>query len=115
MASVESAMRSRVMREYFMPTCPMAMPSQTPIEGTITGFPPAESTPSETARAISCRCVCPGMISLWAQTMPTSGLVISPSVQPSARSSERCAAMFAPAVNVFCFFMLTSQKGIIFL
>ena len=72
----------------------------------MTGLPPAASTPSETARAISFRCMCPGMMSLWAQMMPTMGFFISLSDQPSARSSERCDAMFVPFVKVL--FMMTS-------
>ena len=37
MASVESAIRSRVTREYFMPTCPMAIPSHTAMAGNMIG------------------------------------------------------------------------------
>ena len=41
MASVESAIRSRVTREYFMPMWPMAMPSHTAMAGNSIGVPPA--------------------------------------------------------------------------
>ena len=41
MASVESAMRSRVTSEYFMPVWPIAMPSHTAIAGKTIGVPPA--------------------------------------------------------------------------
>ena len=94
--STLSAIISREGREYFMPSWPIAMPSHTPMQGTVTGFPPAASTPSETARASSSRCVCPGMMSLCAEMTPTMGFCISESVQPSARKSERCAAILAP-------------------
>ena len=55
MASVESAIMSRVMREYFMPVWPMAMPSQTAIAGNTMGVPPAMATPSFTASTILSR------------------------------------------------------------
>ena len=63
-ASVESAMRSRVTREYFMPTWPMAMPSQTAMAGNSTGVPPAARMPALTASAILSRFIWPGTISL---------------------------------------------------
>ena len=46
---------SLVTREYFIPTCPIAIPSQTAIAGNITGVPPAIATPSLTACAILSR------------------------------------------------------------
>ena len=55
MASVESAIRSLVMREYFIPVWPMAMPSQTAMAGKTTGVPPAMATPSFTASTILSR------------------------------------------------------------
>ncbi len=64
MASVESAIRSRVTREYFMPTCPMAMPSHTAMAGNSTGVPPAARMPAFTASAILSRFMWPGTISL---------------------------------------------------
>ena len=51
-ASVESAMRSRVTSEYFMPVWPIAIPSQTAIAGNTTGLPPAIATPVLTAFTI---------------------------------------------------------------
>ena len=41
MTSTESAISSRLPREYFMPTWFMAMPSQTPMTPNSTGVPPA--------------------------------------------------------------------------
>jgi len=52
MHSTLSAMSSRVHSEYFIPSCPIAMPSQTPMVLNSSGVPPAASTPSLTARAI---------------------------------------------------------------
>ena len=62
--SVESAIRSLVTREYFIPTCPMAIPSQTAIAGNSTGRPPASAMPIFTASQILSRLICPGTISL---------------------------------------------------
>ena len=64
MASVESAIRSRVTREYFIPTWPMAMPSHTAMAGKTIGVPPAMATPSFTASTILSMFICPGTISL---------------------------------------------------
>ena len=40
---------SLVTREYFIPMCPIAIPSHTAIAGNIIGVPPAAATPSLTA------------------------------------------------------------------
>ena len=53
--SVLSAISSRLARLYFMPRCPMAMPSHTPMAGTSMGVPPAMRTPAFTASAILSR------------------------------------------------------------
>ena len=94
-------MTSREGREYLMPLCPIAMPSHTPMQGTMTGLPPAAMTPSAAARATWSRYICPGMMSLCAEMMPTMGFFISLSVQPRARRSERCDAILLPFVKVF--------------
>ncbi len=64
MHSVLSAIKSLVTREYFIPICPMAIPSHTAIAGNTTGIPPAMATPSFTASTILSRFICPGTISL---------------------------------------------------
>ena len=56
--------RNKVTREYFIPTCPIAIPSHTAIAGNTTGVPPAIATPSFTAFTILSRFICPGTISL---------------------------------------------------
>ena len=71
--STLSQISSRLAREYFMPTWPMAMPSQTPMAGMRMGVPPAMRTPALTASAILSRWAWPGTISLWAETTPISG------------------------------------------
>ena len=47
--STESAISSLEGREYFIPKCPIAIPSQTPIEGIRIGVPPPIITPVFTA------------------------------------------------------------------
>ena len=106
--SALSAIISREGREYLIPACPIAMPSHTPIEGTITGLPPAAITPSAAALATSFKCICPGIISLCAQIMPTSGFFISESVQPKARSSERCELISVLSENIL--FIITPPE-----
>ena len=64
MVSTLSQISSRLAREYFMPTWPMAMPSHTPMAGMRMGVPPAISTPDFTAWASLSRCMWPGTISL---------------------------------------------------
>ena len=53
--STLSAMSSRDGSEYFIPICPIAIPSQTPIAGTMIGVPPAILTPALTASVILSR------------------------------------------------------------
>ena len=57
--------------EKFMPECPIAMPSHTPIVFMRTGVPPAIRIPSATAFAILSRWMWPGTISLPAWMTPT--------------------------------------------
>ena len=90
--SVLSAIRSLVTREYFMPICPMAIPSQTAIAGTTTGIPPASATASLTASVILSRFMCPGTISLYELTIPMRGFLLSSSVNPSALNKLLCGA-----------------------
>ena len=60
----ESAIRSLVTREYFIPICPMAIPSHTAMAGNTIGVPPAMATPIFTASTILSMFICPGTISL---------------------------------------------------
>ncbi len=107
MASVLSAIRSRVTREYFMPSCPMAMPSQTAMAGNTTGVPPAIATPIFTASVILSRFMCPGTISFQEDTMPTRGRRISSSVIPRACRRLRWGAFSCPVFILSLFISLT--------
>ena len=55
MASMESQMSSRLASGYFMPSCPIAMPSQMPTAGNSRGVPPARRIPLFTACATRSR------------------------------------------------------------
>src|SRR5210317_1368331 len=96
MISTESAMISRLAREYFMPVWFMAIPSHTPMVPNAMGVPPAILTPAFTASRILSKWICPGMISLWAWAMPISGRLISSLVYPIAFIRERWGALSMP-------------------
>ena len=98
MHSVESAMRSRVTREYFMPTWPMAMPSHTAMAGNSIGVPPAMRMPALTASATLSRFMWPGTISLYEHTTPMSGRSNSSRVRPRAYRRLRLGARPTPCV-----------------
>ena len=110
--SIESAISSLVTKEYFIPSCPIAIPSQTPIAGITIGVPPATNIPFLTASVILSRFICPGIISFWADTTPIIGLFISSSVNPSALSSDLCAAFPGPNFIASLFISLYSPLTI---
>ena len=60
MYSTESAIISRLGREYSMPPCPMAMPSSTAMVLNSLATPPAARTASATISPTSFRWTCPG-------------------------------------------------------
>jgi hypothetical protein len=62
--STLSAMISRLGKLYFMPTCPMAMPSSTPMVLNRNGTPPAARTASFTTWPNLSRWTWPGMMSI---------------------------------------------------
>ncbi len=102
-ASHESAISSLDASEYFIPICPMAMPSHIPMLPNSTGVPPAILIPALTASAILSRCMCPGTISFLELTTPISGLLISSSVYPMALNSALCGAFSMPFLTISLF------------
>ena len=78
--STLSAISSRVTSEYFIPSWPIAIPSQTPMAGNSIGVPPAMRIPALTASAILSSSKWPGIISFLAQQTPTRGRSSSSSV-----------------------------------
>ena len=99
MHSVLSAIRSLVTREYFIPTCPMAIPSHTAMAGNTTGIPPAMATPIFTASVILSRFICPGTISLKELTIPIMGRLLSSSVNPRALNRLLWGAWAVPVLT----------------
>ena len=100
MYSTESAISSRLGREYSMPPCPIAMPSSTAIVLNSRGMAPAARTASATTWPTSRRCTCPGTNSVKLLATATMGLPMSSRATPVARSSARAPAMLRPCVTV---------------
>ena len=99
--SVESAIKSLEQSEYFIPICPIAIPSHTAIAGNTTGVPPASATPSFTASDILSKFICPGTISLNELTIPIIGFLISSGVIPTAFKSDLLGACCIPDFILF--------------
>jgi hypothetical protein len=69
--SIESAIRSRDWSEYFIPSVPIDVPSETPTVLNRRPTRPASFTPSFTAAARSSRCMLHGLPSNQTLAMPT--------------------------------------------
>ena len=95
MDSTLSAISSREGREYFIPACPIAMPSQTPMDGMTKGVPPAAYMPALTASATLSRCRCPGTISLFAEMTAMSGCrVLRPTYREPCKATAEALFRF---------------------
>ena len=97
--STQSAISSREGSEYFIPACPMAIPSSTPMVLNSKGTPPAARTASLTSLPKLCRWTCPGTMSIYELTMAINGLPISASVTPVALSRARWGARSMPRLT----------------
>jgi hypothetical protein len=113
--STQSAISSRLASEYFIPPCPMAMPSSTPIVLNSKGTPPAARTASRTFLPTTSRCACPGMICTNEFAIAMNGLLKSASlwITPVARSKLRCGARIVPFLMVSLKAMGVLQFGAI--
>ena len=83
-SSTESAMRSRLASEDFMPWWPMAMPSVTVMVVNSRGVPPPRSTPIFTAWACRLSAMLQGAASFQQVATPTIGWAICFSLRPMA-------------------------------
>ena len=83
MTSTESAMSSLLGRLIFIPSWPIAMPSQTPMVLNSRGVPPASTTPFFTIFARASRWMWPGTISFHEFATATRGFAMSSSVNPT--------------------------------
>ena len=75
--STQSAITSRETSEYFMPSVPMAMPSEMVGVPKTWALPPAASMPSMAASANFCRPLLHGVMVLCPLATPTMGLTKS--------------------------------------
>ncbi len=98
-SSTESAMTSRLTRDAFMPSCPIAIPSDTAMVPNSIGTAPACLTPSLAALASPFRCRLQGVTSFHDEATATCGSCRSSSLSPTARSIARCGARAGPVVS----------------
>ena len=91
-------MISRETSEAFMPSWPIAMPSDTEMVLNRREVPPAARTASATTIPCSSRFTLQGVDSLQTVATPTNGWASSPSPRPIARSMARLAVLSAPSV-----------------
>ena len=77
--SMQSEITSRLIKEYFMPSVPMAIPSEMVGVPKIWALPPDSSMPSTAASASFCKPLLQGVMVLCPLATPTMGLTKSPS------------------------------------
>ncbi len=78
--STQSLITSRLTSEYFMPSVPMAIPSEMVGVPNVWALPPASWMASTAASASFCRPELQGVMVLWPLATPTMGLSKSDSV-----------------------------------
>ncbi len=76
-------MTSRETREYFIPSVPIEMPSETVIVSKMMALPPAALAPASASRASLSMCMLQGVTMLQVEAMPTIGLEKSSRVNPT--------------------------------
>ncbi len=96
--SIESAITSRETSEYFIPSVPIEMPSETVIVPKTCGIVPAARSASMARSASGAIPTLQGVRLLWALATPTMGFWKSASPKPTARSIERLGARSSPSV-----------------
>src|SRR5688572_23457572 len=96
-SSTESAMRSRLTSEVFMPSVPIVIPSVIAIVLYSMGVPPASRMPCFTLAASSRWLKLQGMVSIHEWATPTWGRARSSSVKPIAFIIARAPARSGPS------------------
>ena len=99
-SSMESATTSRLMSEAFMPSVPMATPSETAMVLNSMGVPPAARMPSLTSSARRRWLRLQGIVSIQVVATPMMGLARSSSSKPTALSIARAPARSGPSVSL---------------
>jgi len=97
--SIESAITSRDTSEYFMPSVPLAMPSEMVMVLKITPLAPAAFAPFSASIASLSMCMLQGVTIAHVDAMPIWGLWKSSSVKPTARSMARAGAASTPSIT----------------
>jgi hypothetical protein len=97
--SIESAITSRDTSEYFIPSVPIEIPSETVIVPKTWGIAPASRRACMAPSAREAIPTLQGVRLLWALATPTMGLSKSASPNPTARSIERLGARASPPVT----------------
>lgn len=105
--STLSAMTSRETSEYFMPSVPIDMPSDTVGDPNMMPFPPDASTPLTTSWASLSMCILHGVSMLQVETTPTCGFLKSSSLKPTALSIALLGARSSPSTTAeeYCLFV----------
>ena len=94
--STLSAISSRLGREYFIPWCAIAIPSQTAMVLNSIGTPPASAMHFLRNSPTRLRWQCPGTKLSYELQMPMKGLLMSERFMPVAKNSDLCGARSLP-------------------
>src|SRR5581483_3172130 len=97
MTSIESAITSLLTRDAFMPSCPIAIPSDTAIVVNSLGVQPASLTPRFALCASWPKCMLHGGGALHVEDTPTSGLSGFLSVTPMTFYIALCCSLDCPS------------------
>ena len=113
-ASIESAIISRETREYFIPSVPIEMPSETVIVLNTTALAPAASAPSAARDASRSMCMLHGVTRLQVEATPICGFLKSASLKPTARNIERLGARSIPSTTREEKFRMAGWSALVF-
>src|SRR5579863_3580816 len=95
--SMESAITSRDTSEYFMPSEPIEMPSDTVMVLKMMALPPASFAPFSASSASLSMCMLHGVTLLQVEAMPMSGFLKSSGLNPTGYNMARLGARSGPS------------------
>ena len=98
-------MTSLETREYFMPSVPIEIPSETVIVLNVTALHPELLTESSTISAREFRCILHGVTLAPSEAIPTIDFSKSSSLNPAPRNIDLDAACCGPSCNIFEYFL----------
>src|SRR6185295_11061560 len=105
--SIESAITSRLTSEAFIPSCPIAIPSETETAVNSLGVQPESLTPDFECCAKSPKWMLQGVASLQVDETPTIGFDKSSSFRPIALYIALCGALAGPLTTVLLISSIT--------